>query len=194
MSAIVRAGVICVSASLLSACLTARDPYVTYEGTSVAGNWRIERQVDPVTRAPLSSSLVMTRKSSHSGEDFTKPALLQLTCFRNAPLIRLAFDVRVGSTRNAMLGYSFDDGPGREAKTRFLQDFRTVVIEDSADVALFARELAGAKVLRVRIRTLNAGRTLAEFDVEGAPTAIKYGFAECPPSNDPPLRQAVRRR
>jgi hypothetical protein len=92
-----------------------------------------------------------------------------------------------------MLGYSFDESRGRETKTRFLQDFRTVVIEDSAEVAQFSRELAAAKVLRVRIRSINAGRTLAEFDVEGAPTAIKYGFAECPPSNDPPRRVADRR-
>jgi hypothetical protein len=58
-------------------------------------------------------------------------AELQLSCFKGSPIIRrLGFVVRVGSTRNSVLGYRFDDKPGREVEARFLQGHRTVVIED----------------------------------------------------------------
>ena len=190
----VRVGVIGIAALTLGACvITTRDPYVTYAGTAAAGNWRVERQVDPVTRVAESSALLVTRNSSHSSVLFPLPAVLQLTCFRNEPIVRLNFDVRVGSNRNSTLGYRFDENTGRDTKARFLQNSRTVVIEDRAEVAQFVSELASAKVLHIRIRTLNTGRTSAEFRVDGAPKAIEAAFAGCPLSNEPPRRTARRR-
>ena len=106
--------------------------------------------------------------------------MLQLMCFKDQPAVRLSFEFKIGSTRNAQLGYRFDEKPGHEIDARFLNDFKTVVIEDKAEVARFVSELATSSQLYVRIRSLNPGRSSAEFQVAGAPAAIEAGFAGCP--------------
>ncbi len=193
MLVVVRLGVICISASLLAACVTARDSYVSHAKVKAAGNWRIETTADPITRKALASALVTTR-SSHSSVPFPQLAIMQLTCFNNERVVRFSFDVKVGSNRNSVLGYRFDDNEGREAKARFLQNDKFVVIEDRVEVEQFAKEIAAAKVLHVRIRSMNSGRTTAEFRVEGAPAALEAAFAGCTPRGDPPRRRTARRR
>ena len=158
-----------------------RDPVVT-TGTiaTPSGNWRIERQIDRITGGPLSSAIVMTTQVANSSVAFPQPAMLQLTCFKRDPIVRFGFGFKVGSTRNSTLGYRFDEKPGHEIDARFLQEAKTVVIEDRAAVAQFVQELATSQSLYVRIRSLNAGRTSAEFRVDGAPAAIAAGLADCP--------------
>ena len=63
---------------------------------------------------------------------------------------------------------------------RILQDFRTAVIEDPAEVRRFVDELQTSQTLYVRIRSLNAGRTAVEFKVEDAADAVRSAYAECP--------------
>jgi hypothetical protein len=55
-----------------------------------------------------------------------------------------------------------------------------VIIKDPHEVAQFASELATSDGLYVRIRSLNAARTSAEFKVAGAPAAIAAAYAGCP--------------
>lgn len=174
------------AAALQAAGCSNRDPYVTQAGAVSSGNWTIERQPDRVTGAPMSSALLVG-PSSNTYVDIAKGAMLQLTCFDRQPLVRFAFDFKVGSDSNSFLGYRFDDKPGRDniAGVRFLQEYRTVVIEQKADVAQFVADLAGASVLYVRIRSLNAGRTTAEFKLEGAAAAVQAAFADCPLNPDP---------
>jgi hypothetical protein len=174
---------------LLSAC-AARDPIVSTAGATPVGNWRVERQVDRVTGAPLSSALLRTASSSNSAVAYPEPALLQLMCFKNEPTVRLNFAFKVGSNKNSVLGYRFDEKPGREIEARFLADFKTVVIEDSAEVEQFLGELATSKLLYLRIQSLNAGRTSAEFRLDGAPTAIEAALAQCRSAGDAPRRRA----
>ena len=75
---------------------------------------------------------------------------------------------------------------------RILQDFRTAVIEDPAEVRRFVDELQTSQTLYVRIRSLNAGRTAVEFKVEDA-DAVRSAYAECPlkpvPQPAPPRRR-----
>jgi hypothetical protein len=172
-----------IAALLVSACAK-RDPLVSTAGATPVGDWRVERQQDRVTGAPLSSALLPTARSSNSAEPFPHPALLQLLCFKDQPMVRLGFEFKVGSQRNSVLGYRFDEKPGHEVEARFLQDFKAVVIEDKATVAMFVNELATSEVLYVRIRSLNAGRTTAEFRLNGAPAAIDAAYAGCPLSGD----------
>lgn len=165
---------------LLGAC-AGRDPYVAAPANTASGAWKIERQVDRITGAPVPSAIVVIDNASNSFADRPRPASLQLTCFDGKPLVRFAFDFKVGTEGNAMLGYRFDERPGHDnAAARFLQQHRTVVIEDRTEVARFVGELADARSLIVRIRSLNAGRTTAEFKVEGAGAAIDAAFAGCP--------------
>lgn len=184
----VRSISVVIAALLLSAC-AARDPLVSNAAAVPSGNWRIASQVDRITGAPLSSATLATRSSSNSAEPFPLPAGLQLLCFKDQPTVRLAFEFKVGSNQNSVFGYRFDEKPGREIKARFLQDFKTVVIEDKAEVAQFVSELATSDVLYVRIRSLNAGRTAAEFRLNGAPAAIEAAFTGCPLSTDQPPRR-----
>ena len=164
---------------MLAAC-TGRDPYVYASRVQNSGNWTIERQTDKITGAPISSAFLMTDKSSNGAVTFRQPAQLAIGCFKEKATVRFAFQFRIGSNRNSVLGYRFDEIPGHEVQGRFLQDFRNVVIEEPADVAVFLGELATAKTLYVRIRSLNAGRTAADFQVEGAPAAIDAVLAQCP--------------
>ena len=182
-----RACVAVISGLLLCACAV-RDSFVDAGArTAAAGNWRIERQPDPITRAPLSSAL-LKGTSSHSNELFPLPAALQLSCFKDRPIVAFEFSFKVGTTPNSFLGYRFDERPGRDINARFLHTAQRVVIEDPAELAQFVRELASASVLYIRIRSLNAGRTTAEFRVAGAAEAIRAAFADCPLPPEPSRR------
>jgi hypothetical protein len=172
-----RAAIVAGVACVLGGC-AARDPLVSNAVTASSGNWRVERQIDRITGAPMSSALLMAQ-ASNSAVAFTKPVMLQITCFRNAPLVRLAFEFKVGSTRNSVFGYRFDEKPGREINARFINGFKTVVIEDGADVKPFLADLASSKVLYVRIRSLSSGRSSAEFQLAGGAEAVKAALAGC---------------
>jgi hypothetical protein len=166
-------------AMVLGAC-AARDPYVSSGGTRQSGSWQIEQQADRITGVPTPYAMAIAPESSNSYAEKPAPAGLHLTCFDGKPLVRFAFDFKVGSETNSVLGYRFDDKPGHDnVNVRFLQLYKTVVIEDRAEVIRFAGELAGSRTLVVRIRSINAGRTVAEFPIDGASAAIDAGFAGC---------------
>ena len=169
-----------VVALWLGAC-TARDPYVSTSNTTSSGDWKIEKQADRITGNAIASALLWTRNSSHSGVDYGQPALLQLTCFERNPTIRFSFEFKIGSDKNSELGYRFDDKPGRDnVESRILLGYTVIVIDDKAAVAQFIDELVSSNVLYLRIRSLNSGRTTAEFRVAGAPAAVQAALAECP--------------
>jgi hypothetical protein len=163
---------------LVGAC-TARDPLVSSSAATPSGAWRIERQIDRVTGAPLASAFVTSAGASNSAVDFPKPATMQISCFKDQPLIRFAFEFKVGSNKNSELGYRFDDKPGHEPTARFLQNDMIVVIEDKSAVAEFLKDLASSNSLYIRIRSLNAGRSSAEFRLDGAPAAIEQALGAC---------------
>lgn len=167
-------------AMVLGACATP-DPYVANPATTTSGNWKIEKQVDRITGVPVPSAMLVIDNASNSFAEYARPASMQLTCFEGKPMVRFAFEFKVGTDPNSIIGYRFDEKPGHDnVAARFLQEYRTVVIEDRAAVAAFANELATSSVLIIRIRSLAAGRTTAEFKLDGAPAAIEAAFAGCP--------------
>jgi len=175
----VRVVVFIVLALGLGACA---DPYVsTTANTISSGEWKIERQADRVTGNAIASALVRTRNSSHSGEDYAKPAQLQLTCFERNPVVRFSFEFKIGSDKNSAFGYRFDEKPGHDnVESRILLGYTVIVIDDKAAVAQFVDELVNSNTLYLRIRSLNGGRTTAEFRVGGAAAAVQAALAECP--------------
>lgn len=174
---------------LLGACVT-RDPAVSVSNATTSGNWKIERQIDRITGTPLPSAQLMTAASSNSAVTTTRPAGLQLTCFEQQPLVRISFDFKIGADRNTILGYRFDDKPGHDnVASRILHGYQVIVIEDKAAVADFINDMSGSRTLYVRIRSLNAGRTTAEFNLEGAAAAVQAAFADCPLSGEPAKRK-----
>jgi hypothetical protein len=181
-----------IIAVFLCGCAT-RDPAVMTNDTTRAGNWRIETQIDRITGAPLESALLVA-PSSHSSEAFPKKATLQLACFNKKPLVRFAFEVNVATTRSNEFGYRFDDKPGHQITAGFLGNDKVAVIERAVNVAEFLNELADAKILYVRIRSLGFGRTTAEFNVEGARQAMAATTAHCPPVLDEPKPARKPRR
>jgi len=150
-----------------------------------------DRMTDRVADAPISSAGV-SAMASNAAEPFPQPSFMQLSCFINSPVIGFKFPFKVDSKRNSFLGYRFDENPDHDPNARFVASASTVIIEDDREVAEFARELATAKVLYIRIRSFNAGRTAAEFKVDGAAAAIAAAYATCtvkPPA--PPQRVAI---
>lgn len=180
-----------MAVTVLGGCVT-RDPAVSVTSATPSGNWKIEKTVDRITGAPLPSAQLMTRTSSNSAVQTQRPAGLQLTCFEKQPLVRLSFEFKVGTDASTSLGYRFDEKPGRDdVKSRILPGYQIVVIEDRAAIADFIRDLNGSRVLYVRIRSLNAGRTTAEFNLDGAAAAVQAAFATCPLT---PPAEAGRKR
>jgi hypothetical protein len=165
---------------LLGGCNTS-DPYVRSAGQVPSGNWRVDRQIDRITGRTVSSAQLLTRNASHSGIDFAQPAGMQLTCFEGHAIVRISFDFKIGSDQNTILGYRFDDKPGRDnVASRVLPGSQHIVIEEKAAVAQFIDDLAGSSVLYIRIRSLNAARTTAEFRLDGSAAAVQAAFADCP--------------
>jgi hypothetical protein len=168
------------AALLLLAGCAGHDPYVTGGAARIVGHWRIERQVDRVTGAPVSNAQVGTTNVSNGGIPIPPPARMQLLCFKEQPSVLFVFGFKVGSTRNAELGYRFDDKPGHQPTVRIVEGYKSVVIEDPAEVARFAGEMATSNVLYMHIRALNVLRTSAEFQIDGASAAIAAAYAGCP--------------
>jgi hypothetical protein len=175
-----------VVALFLGAC--SRDPYVGPIAGTWSGKWRVARQIDRITGRPIAAAVLATRNSSNSAERFTLPATLELGCFRGQPIVRFAFAFKIGTNRDAEFAYRFDDKPGHVAPARITPDHRFLLIEKDAAVAQFVSELSSSKVLYLHVRTLNAGRSSAEFELEGAPVAIQSALAGCPatPAATPP--------
>lgn len=183
-----------VMAGWLGAC-AGRDPYVFSESNKTVGNWTIDKTVDRVTGAPTASALLTTQNASNSGVPNPGTAMLQLTCFENNPIVRLSFDFKIGTDKNSVLGYRFDDKPGRDnVNSRILLGYTVLVIEDPVEVARFAADLSTSNALVVRIRSLNAGRTVADFKLEGAASALEAGFAGCPIPAPSPAAVAAKPR
>lgn len=188
-----------IAALSLGAC--ALDPLTSpLTPVTTSGSWKIEKAEDRVTGGPIASAMVVTRKSSNTGTLFSHNASMQLACFIDRPVVTFSFDFKIGTNLNSFLGYRFDEKPGHEIGARFVQGASTVVIEDRDEVAQFVSELATSRVLYVRLRSYNGGRTAAEFPVDGAPAAIQAAFAHCPvkPAAPPartaslPMRRGVR--
>ncbi|MBS0531032.1 MAG: hypothetical protein JSS22_16805 [Proteobacteria bacterium] len=164
--------------SALGGC--ARDPYVTASGETTSGNWQIAHQADRITGAELPSASIRA-PASNTYVDFPKPSMMQITCFEKAPLVRFAFEFKIGPDKNTVLGYRFDDKPGHDnVESRVLMGEGAIVIDKPAAVAQFINELGGARKLYVRIRSLNLGRTTAEYPLEGSATAMQAALAGCP--------------
>jgi len=174
-------------ATVMGACST-RDPSVFQNeaNTVAAGNWRIERTPDRITGVPVPSAQLATTQASNSAAPHAKPAVIQLTCFENKPIVRFSFEFKIGSDLNSVLGYRFDDKPGHDnVPSRVLLGYKVAVIEDGAAVAQFTQELSSSKTLVVRIRSLNAGRTVADFQVDGGKAAVDAVLANCPATAGP---------
>ena len=176
----------------LSGC--SRDPYVTSAGEFTSGDWRISQQKDRITDNRLPSAALMAQ-ASNTYIDFPKPSMMQLTCFDGKPLVRFAFEWKIGRDANSTLGYRFDDKPGRDnvAGVRFMQDDKMVVIEAPADVAQFVGDLRGSRLLYLRVRSITHGRTTAEYKLDGSDAAVQSAFADCPLPVVPPVALAKKR-
>jgi hypothetical protein len=145
-----------------------------------AGNWKIERSVDRISGAPAARVFLSTT-AGNSRSRRAAPAIVQLMCYEERPIVRFAFDFRVGINKTAFLEYRFDAIAGRKANADILPDHKTILIAaDWAEVSQFVDALAASSILFVRVSSLSDGRTEAEFRTGGAPGAIETAYAACP--------------
>jgi hypothetical protein len=173
-----RLGCLAGAAILLAAC--AGHGNYAHPGLVPVGKWTIEQNIDPITNAPVSNSILPTMRVANGNIPFPPPAKMQLMCFKQRPTVFVAFGFKIGSSRNAEVGYRFDDKPGHEPTVRIVDDYKSLIIEDPKEVAQFVNELATSDTLILRIRSLNASRTSAEFKVSGAAAAVAAAYANCP--------------
>lgn len=172
----------------LGGCVTA--------GAPDAGSWKIERGYDRILGKPAATAELSARSRNVNERDRRYPRTqlqigsLQLGCFDNAAVVRLAFNHRVGSNRTSTLSYRFDDNPGRDAPARFLQAHSTAVIDDPKEVATFVEQLRTSNTLYVRVMSHTDGTTSVEFTLKGAPAAIDAAFQNCPIESAPRPRSA----
>ncbi|MGH6728400.1 MAG: hypothetical protein ACREB8_17935 [Pseudolabrys sp.] len=178
---VLRGGLLwCMAGAVVTLAACAGDSHYVSPARAPIGKWTIENSIDRITGAPLSNSILPTLRVSNGEIPFPPPAKLQLICFKQHPAVFISFDFKIGSTRNTEVGYRFDEKPGHEPRVRIIDDHKSLIIEDPAEVARFVGELATSDNLYVRIRALNAARTSAEFKVAGASDAIKAAYAGCP--------------
>lgn len=143
------------------------------------GKWQFEQRNDPVSGTQVVTAWLSISRynflsaTSYEGE-------LQLMCFKNRPVIRLAFNLKVGSDRTAALAYRFDENPGRYIKAKFFSREKLIAIDDMTEVADFADQLHSAQNLFLRVARLKAGTFTAKFPVHGASHAMEAAFANCP--------------
>jgi hypothetical protein len=192
-----------LSALSLSACagggasLTATAPPQPGEEASLTpapppapSAWTINRKIDRITGQPASTAHVITTKTSRSGRHLLGGVAVELLCFENKPVVRVIFSLRAGANRNSTLAYRFDEKPGHDAKATFLQDHKTIVIDDKAEVAQFLDELSTSNNLFVRVNSVFVGQSSAEFRVHGGKEAIEAAYAPCPSKPDPGRKRA----
>ena len=176
--------------TVLGGCVTATTPE--------AGAWKIERGYDRIVGKPAGVAQLDARSRNERQQQLRYPrdqlqiASLQLSCFDNAPIVRLAFNHRIGSNRTSTLSYRFDDNPGRDAEVRFLNTFTTAVIEDPKEVALFVEQLRASNTLYVRVMSHVAGTSTVEFAIKGAPVAIDAAYQSCSVNSAQTPRSAAR--
>ncbi|MBI5129180.1 MAG: hypothetical protein HZA66_07040 [Rhodopseudomonas palustris] len=170
-----------VGAIVLAGCVT--------HGSLRSGSWLIDQRPDRITGAPVGGAYTSVWGATNSNDPSIYTASLQLTCFENRPIARIAFQFKIGSDRNTSFGYRFDNKPGHDAvESRVLLGYRVLVIEDNAALQQFIDDLRGSAKLYVRIRSLNAGHSAAEFKVDGSEPAIEAAYAACPLSTPPARR------
>jgi hypothetical protein len=158
----------------------ARDPYVTADDETMSGNWYIAHQIDRVTSAELPSAVTFAL-ASNTYADFPRASQMQLTCVDRKPLVRFAFDFKIGTDRDSVLGYRFDDRPGHEnVEARVLRGQKILLLEADADLARFISEIPGSNKVYIRIRSMTGGRTAVEYDLDGSAAAIRAAYTKCP--------------
>jgi hypothetical protein len=165
---------------VLAGCVPRDRSYTLSAPSQTIGNWRVEYRVDRVTGRPAPIAFMPTFITNNKSDKFLPEALLQITCFKGKPIVKIEFGLRVGAERNSTVAYRVDDRPGDEVEATFLPDHKTVMIEDDAAVAKLLDDLAPAALLLVRVNSLFAGRTMAEFRVGGAGAAMEPVLTQCP--------------
>jgi hypothetical protein len=187
---VVRAFLPMMSGLMLGACGAGDATIHGILGPQSGNVWKVEQKTDQISGLPTATAWIRTLSTNNSKNGDISSTMLQLMCFKGNPIVRLNFGSRVGSNRNSTVGYRFDQKPGRDVDVTFLPDFKTIIIEEKADVEQFLNELAVSSLLLVRVSSLFAGRTTAEFALNGAPQAIEAAYAQCPVKPDKPAKRA----
>lgn len=143
------------------------------------GQWKFEQRSDPVSGSQVTTAWLSISRYHFLSAKFYEGEL-QLMCFKTRPVVRLAFNLRIGSDKTAALAYRFDENPGRYAKAKFFAREKFIVIDDRKEVADFVEQLQSAQSLFLRVTRLRAGSFTAKFPVHGGQHAVDAAFAECP--------------
>ncbi len=175
-----RAVALVFSALTLAACATAESAVTAASRSEPpdTGRWKFDRRADPVMRTTTTTASLEIGSIDVFGD--IRTGELQLLCFRDEPVVRLQFNMKVGSDKTAAIAYRFDEKPPRDARARFFARQKVIVFDTAAEVARFVEDMRDARSLYLRITSLNVGNITARFPVHGARHAIDAAFAACP--------------
>src|SRR4051794_36733560 len=90
---IVRALLAFFPATLLGACVTSNNS---------ANNWTVERRVDRMTDT-TSPRVYVASTANNNRRGAAGPTIVQLMCFDKQPVVRLAFETRIGINNTTVI-------------------------------------------------------------------------------------------
>jgi hypothetical protein len=178
-----------VAAVAVSGCLSHDRSLVKSRPDETSGSWRVEHEIDRITGRPITSATAITRVTNSGKPLYTFPAVVTLVCSRGRLYVQFEFGLRVGAERNSTIAYRVDSKPGDEVEATFIQDHRTVVVDDRKAVARFVEEVTAGSMLMVRVSSPVWGRTFGEFRIVGAAAAFAPLLEACPPGAGPSDRR-----
>lgn len=184
-----RAGALLAAAFALGGC--AGEALRTETATKPdTGKWRFESRNDPISGAQVTTAwLSISSYNFLSGNVYAGE--LQLMCFKSRPVVRLAFNMKVGSDRTAALAYRFDELPGQHVNASFFAREGIIVIDRKDEVVQFVDQLKDAQTLFLRVTRLRGGGFTAKFPVQGASQAVEATYADCPLRDKPKTRTSA---
>ncbi|RAI39210.1 hypothetical protein [Rhodoplanes roseus] len=183
------------AALAVSGCFEHDRSLVKARPDDTSGSWRVEHEIDRITGHPITSASVITRVTNNTKGLQTFPAAVSLICSRGRLYVQFEFGLRVGAERNSTLAYRVDDRLGAEAEVSFLQDHKTVHINEPQAVAKFVADVSPGSMLLVRTSSPFGGRTFGEFRIVGAAAAFAPLLEACPlPAGSPGKHAGAARR
>lgn len=163
--------------SFIVGCVSAPSPTTLGSAPAYASatSWRYSADVDRIsgkTKPSLSLAPTTARYNGRTG--FGSAAVI---CGEGKPSVMFVFDWPVGATHNSIVGYRFDQKPGREPAVEFFNT-KAPVINGAADAKTFLADAKNSSSLYVRVSS-PVGVSEIEFNTAGGNAAISQFEQSC---------------
>lgn len=170
--------VIIALALLVAGCVSngqRTTPVGASYGQAGSINWSFETKEDRITGKTSPSLSIAPSAARYNGR--TGFASAAVTCSNKSPAVLFAFDFPVGATHNSVVGYRFDQKPGRQPTVQFLNTKAPVII-DEVEAKKFLSDAKDSSSLYVKISS-PVGVSEVEFNTSGGNATISQFEQAC---------------